>query len=382
MIWPNCSAVSQMQPEYRWDLAVTNRKENSRKFISEYFNDAERQVLLIAGAGFDPRATILAEQLGSLEFLQLRAAFIKETRSESDARLQQLASENLATLAEAIPNHEILAVDIFGADNSVTAGRSAARALHKFGLGDATDVIVDISALSVGVSFPMIRWVLDTAIASDNGLNVHIFVSHEPELDSRIRSVPAETPVAVHGFDGGMSLSAQGPKAARLWMPQLATGRTGALRRIHDKVTPDEVCVILPFPAAQTRHGDSLLEELLEPDDVPWDMDSRSIVYADEADPLDLYRTIMRLHALREPVFAETGGSQLILSPVGSKVMALGALLAALELDLPVIYLEDFSYELLDDGDSVGPAPDLMHVWLEGDPYTSNRPSVKRKAAL
>ena len=107
-------------------------------------------------------------------------------------------------------------------------------------------------------------------------------------------------------------------------------------------VIPDEVCVVLPFPANDPRLGDLLLEELLESGRVPWDMDARSILYADEGDPLDLYRTIIKLQALREPVFDETGGSTLILSPVGSKVMALGALLAALERDLPVIYLEDF----------------------------------------
>ena len=98
-------------------------------------------------------------------------------------------------------------------------------------------------------------------------------------------------------------------------------------------------------------------------------MDSRSVVHADESDPLDLYRTIMRLYDLREPVFKEFGGSKLILSPVGSKVMALGALLAALERDLPVVYIEDFSYDLVEEVASNDPGePHVLHLWLDVAP--------------
>ncbi len=110
-------------------------------------------------------------------------------------------------------------------------------------------------------------------------------------------------------------------------------------------------------------------------------MDSRDIVFAAEEDPLDLYRTILRLDDLRRPVFAEAGGSMLILSPLGSKVMALGALMAALERDLPVAYLESLSYEL-DEGvpnsGSEGKAS-LLQIWLEGDVYPQPRPPLSEQ---
>jgi hypothetical protein len=274
----------------------------------------------------------------------------------------------------------LLPITVFGTDNSVTGGRAAALAISKVGLDGITDVVVDLSALSIGVSFPIIRWLLETAVADRPEINIHIFVAHQPDLDARIRAIPSDIPVPVHGFNGRMSLSAGSQRQAKLWLPQLATGRTATLRRIHDAVVPDEVCVVLPFPANDARAGDALLIEMLESGGIPWEMDSRSIVYADESDPLDLYRTIMRLHALREPVFAETGGSTLILSPVGSKVMALGALLAALERDLPVIYLEDFGYEFVAGAQVPTATPELMHVWLEGDPYTFKRPALTRLA--
>lgn len=105
-------------------------------------------------------------------------------------------------------------------------------------------------------------------------------------------------------------------------------------------------------------------------------MDTRNIVYASESDPLDLYRTILRLEDLRVPVFAECDGSLLVLSPLGSKVMALGCLMAALERDLPIVYLEAVGYaveanKLAQEGDYK-----LLHLWLEGDVYPAPRDRI------
>ena len=83
--------------------------------------------------------------------------------------------------------------------------------------------------------------------------------------------------------------------------------------------------------------------------------------------------TILRLDDVRRPVFAETGGSMLILSPVGSKVMALGALMAAVERDLPVAHVESIGYEVGEDVSMDIENPNLMHIWLEGDVYSRAR---------
>lgn len=109
-----------------------------------------------------------------------------------------------------------------------------------------------------------------------------------------------------------------------------------------------------------------------------WDVDARNLVFADEGDPLDVYRTILRIDDLRRPVFADSGGSAVIVSPTGSKLMALGALMACLERDLPVAYLEAEAYEL--GGEAVHPAqpPTLVHMWLEGEAYLDDRSPIRR----
>ena len=49
--------------------------------------------------------------------------------------------------------------------------------------------------------------------------------------------------------------------------------------------------------------------------------------------------------------------------------MALGALLAALERDLPVVYIEDFSYDLVEEVASNDPGePHVLHLWLDVAP--------------
>ena len=112
----------------------------------------------------------------------------------------------------------------------------------------------------------------------------------------------------------------------------------------------------------------------------PVNSDARSIVYADEGDPLD--RTILALDDLRKPVLVETGGSMLVLSPFGSKVMALGALMAALERDLTVAYLESIGYELESSIPKEIDEPNLVNLWLEGDVYPQLRPELSTEGSV
>lgn len=137
-------------------------------------------------------------------------------------------------------------------------------------------------------------------------------------------------------------------------------------------------CPILPFPASNPRHGDDLVADFIAEFENAWSIDTRNVVYGAEDDPLDLYRTILRLDDLRRPVFQEFGGSLLVLSPVGSKIMALGALLAALERDLPVAHLESIGYTFSRSANGETPVPFLVHIWLEGDVYPKPRPPLNR----
>jgi hypothetical protein len=151
-------------------------------------------------------------------------------------------------------------------------------------------------------------------------------------------------------------------------MPQLRRGYRPVLDRIHDVLRPDDVVPVLPFPSQDPREGDRLIEHFANQLNA-WEVDSRNIVYSDETNPLDFYLTVLRIHDRRTPVFSSTVDSLLVLSPVGSKVLALGALMAAAERNLPVVYVEAAGYEtdFEETLDVTHGESDIVHVWLLGD---------------
>jgi hypothetical protein len=242
-----------MASERRWDPCVSNRGPEVDAFVAEYFGLPNREVLLIAGAGFDPRSTAVATRLAATG-ARLRALFIRENRPEPAEALVCRAKINTFALASAVKDSEVVTVDIFGADGAVTGGRNAITILNRQNFDGVTDVVVDISALSVGTSFPIVRYFVQRVERGLGPPNIHIFVAHDPKLDADIRSIPSDAPGHVHGFKGGSTLDGSA-SAAKLWLPQLVAGRRTALGRLFDFVAPHDTCPILPFPAGNPRLG-------------------------------------------------------------------------------------------------------------------------------
>lgn len=356
----------------RWDPAVSHRGPEAEAFVRGYFGG--RRVVAVAGAGFDPRAKVALEHVAAAG-ADLKGLLIREARPNPPSHEVARADTNQVVLEQASAGLNTVEVAIFDTDGAVVGGRNAVLALRDLDLDGCDDVVVDLSALSVGVSFPIVRYLLERILSRDPIPNMHLLITHNPAVDDAIRSIAGDTPNYLHGYKGGSTL-ASASEAARLWLPQLASGALGTLARLYDFVQPHDTCPILPFPSRDPRAGDRLAEEYVVQIQSTWEVDPRNVVYADEGDPLDLYRTVLQMHDLREPVFAHAGGSLMILSPLGSKVTALGALLAALECDLPVAHLETIGYEEVGIG---GPRSEdtLLHVWLEGDAYPAGRPPLR-----
>lgn len=360
----------------RWDPCVSHYGDDIDEFLNEYLARRDRTILLVSGIGFDPRSGAIADRIAGSGAV-VRTLLVREHRPISSKGQRDRANQNRNVMLAKIPESREIDVEIFGSDDAVDGGRNVIEALRQEALESVTDVVVDISALSVGISFPIVRYFFELIESEGKPQNLHVVFAHDPKVDTAIRSIPGVTPGYVHGFKGGSTLS-NAEVAAKLWLPQLASRRRLALRRLHDFLVPHDTCPILPFPASDPRRGDELVEEYLTELENTWRVDARNIVYADESDPLDLYRTILRLDDLRRPVFEATGGSMLILSPLGGKAVALGALLAAVERDLPVAYIEPIEYVLDPEMPQQISAPNLVHVWLEGDAYPQPRPALRR----
>jgi hypothetical protein len=351
-----------------WDNGVTHG-EDAPSFIQEYFARSDREVLVIGGAGFDPRSTVITASIAAVA-PKRRGIYVREERPNPAAELLKRAEANVSKLRQLMPGCQIDAIEIFDKDDGAVVG--AKRLMRRIAPsitagGVPTDIVLDLSALSIGISFPLVRYVYETFGRS--GPNIHLFVTEDPNLDAGISPEHTDQPMYVPGFDGDAALDQQS-HATRLWVPQLVRNRREALKRIHDFVRADETCPILPFPARNLRRGDELLEHYITEITDSWEVDPRNYIYAAEQEPLDLYRTLLRLDDARKRVYQAHGGSLLVLSPIGSRALALGALLAALERNLPVAYLESISYALPTNPPPAEPHTwPTVHIWLTGDAY-------------
>lgn len=357
-----------MKRERRWQHCVDHRGQGALEFLSAYFSDANRRCILVAGAGFDPRTMIGPGELVRVLGDRLTAIFLREERQAASPRIRDLAERNVAGLRDLIPNCAMEVIPIFDTDNAVVGGRNAVNSLRRHSFAAATDIVIDMSALSIGTSFPVIRYLLELSEQGDGSANVHVIVVSMPAADEQRRHVSSDTVTTVHGFDGEFRLHSQAERA-KLWIPQLSVPKLGALEKIYYYTAFDDVCPILPFPSSDPRRGDVIAERFLEQIEGAWDVDARNIVYVSEDDPLDTYRVILDIEEQHRRVFEKTFNSVVVLSPVGSKVVALGSLMAAIERSLPVVYVEALKYELPMEKDTVNQESELLHVWLYGDAY-------------
>lgn len=356
-----------------WANCILHHDDDVNAFIESYFAREDRRVLLVAAAGFDPRANHVTQQLSATLADRLSAIFVREERPNPSDNLIERANVNEALLRGLVPDSEVIQVDVFADDGAPVGGHRVSSELIKRPLDDGiTDVILDFSALSLGVAFPAARLLLE-ACEGENNRAFHIMISSNPELDDQIRSDPSDRPSPVKGFAPEISDEDYGD--AVIWVPQLAHGRLGTLAKIGTALGDFyKVCPLLPFPAKNPRRSDDLVTEFQSALVDEWNVDPRDFVHASEWNPLDCYRRLSRLKLRFDRTMEGTYVPRMVLSPIGSKVLATGALMAAIEHNMAVQYVETDSYLLADNeeqpvADNL-PDPSLVHLVLSGPLYS------------
>jgi hypothetical protein len=353
---------------WRWNNCLWSRGDNA-DLLTSLLPDERRQVLLVGGAGFDPRTTRVFRLLHPILRHRLKVLLFREERPRPQQALLQRAERQIAVFRASGVQVDLISVDTYAVDGAPVGGRAAVRRLAEYeGMEAFTDIVVDFSALSLGVAFPITRYLLPLAERLDT--NLHVTTVESPEIDRRITSVPTDKATPVHGCQGEWGLDGSSD-ATKLWLPLLVEGGRAVLERIYRTINPDDTCPILPFPSRDPRRGDRLLAEYWDEIERSWQIGSQNMIYASESDPADLYRSILRVDDVRSGVFQDLGGSLTILSPLGTKVMAIGAFMASAERHFPVFHVEAHEYSIDPDvPESVDDDVDIVHVWLAGEPYT------------
>ena len=350
----------------RWDRCISLRGMQVNEFAANYLGGADRKVVLIGGAGFDPRSTQITEMLAR-HVKVINALFLREERpGVAQTALRSRADANADQMRKLVSESDVAVISVFANDGAVIGGREVAKLLSTLSWATVTDVVIDLSALSKGVAFPLVRSLMESLDQLRLQTNIHLMVYEDAGMDQSITEIGCDRPSMMAGFEGAWGLDAS-RDAAKLWLPQLIKRQHPILDRLHRFLAPNDVCPILPFPAENPRLPDELIEEYRDELMSTWSVEPRDIVYAHERDPLDLYRTILRIDGARQRVFREVGGSMTLLSPLGSKVLALGALMAALDRDFPVAYVESIDYDVKPETiEKMEPRGEIVHVWLRG----------------
>ncbi|WP_299401859.1 hypothetical protein [uncultured Roseobacter sp.] len=364
-----------------WTNCITHFDDKVDAFIENYFEDENKRALLVAAAGFDPRSRRVTELLSQRMHNRLKAIFIREERPGASPALQERADNNEASLRLVVPDCVVTNVDIFADDGAPIGGSQIVNVLLNNPIPtDVTDVIVDLTALSIGVGFPAARMLLEECEGRKDCV-FHLLIASNPDLDDRIKSDPSNRPGPVKGFAPLPPIGDDGDlDVAQIWIPQLATGLASTLAKIGQQF-PDryKVCPLLPFPSRNPRRADDLVTEYVTEISEEWRVDPRDLVYASERNPLDTYRLLSRLKQRFDRTMEGTYALQMILSPIGSKAMAAGAMMAAIDHDMSIHYVETDQYTM--ETENAGGGADvtheessLVHIILAG-PLYANFPS-------
>jgi hypothetical protein len=299
--------------------------------------------------------------------------FLIENRPAVAQTLNKLGEAHQLYLKEQLKAAcEFQQIDITTADDTTFAGRKAVQAIYPWLANNVySDIIIDSTGMSRGTSFPMIKQAVEAGLRFD--INVHLLHAASSKPYLKLKPESNDRAEWMHGFQGKMERDSM-TDALKLWVPQLSEEKIQATTVMYQKLSPvDEVCPILPFPSHDPRRGDTILFEYQDTLLQEWGSNLLNIIYAHESNPLDVYRSVSTLHTVREDVFKETGETPAtILSPAGWRIGSLGMLLAAIELNLPVLYVETLGYTA---GSTVPtevvlPEPDLKwHIWLTGNVY-------------
>jgi hypothetical protein len=195
--------------------------------------------------------------------------------------------------------------------------------------------------------------------------NFHVAVCENPTIDSSIleEGTTAMAPI------GGFGTNAATRPTTTIWVPVLGEHAPVRVQRLHDELSPDETCPVIPWPSRDPRRGDRLLVEFQRLLFEEIRIEQGNIIYADERNPFDLYRTLSALHARYLEALSPLGSVGMVLSSHSSKLLSLGVLLTAYENDLVVQHVSPGRYGLRGDADALRESDELFDLWLTGVPY-------------
>lgn len=376
--------TSQLNANGRWDDYFLKHGNGFSTFWEEYLQAEQRNVLCVLGIGFDPRVAIGYSELLDAKGVGRRDLLEIELEGDVDMHstgLQELVEINRKALTNLVPTGSKSEIAKFAtwADGRRVGSRRAASVISSLSqFADYSDIVVDISALPRSIFFPILGKFLTLMDDwrergfSEKRPNLHVIVSENAHLDSKIADEDIDRDAQfMYGLTG--ELDSEAARAPRVWIPILGERQGPQLETIHTLVKPAEICPILPMPSNDPRRADNLLMEYRKMLFDSLLVEARNIIYASEQDPFEVYHRIRQTVIHYRQSLRPLGDCQVAISALSSKLLSIGAFLAAYELRdqyVGIAHVESKEHALEDiNTEEERKRTELFTMWLAGEPY-------------
>lgn len=346
-----------------WGHYVFRKDNEVHELWEQIHSKRELNILYISGHGFDLRAQkVLAEYVTALQsnkynIKKAKLLLIDFTGYDLDKGLIEITNENTAALTEIFSSIGRVETVAFGSRPAIAsyeeedlgatiALRSGVQQVLGL-LGEQTDIVLDVSSLPRVVYLALLTSILAKLVPNKdaeldsphplvaNGVNFQVLVAEDAELDGRIKAEdPSSDLVQIPGFYGGFH-----PEFIKdwpvVWFPVLGENRVNQLEKVlsSPEISPDaEICPVVPHPSKNPRRADDLLIEYQKPLFNSRKTSTSNIVYVHEANPFEAYRQLLGAMKRFQHSMNLLGNCRLLVTPLGSKLVTIGAGLACFEM--------------------------------------------------
>jgi hypothetical protein len=352
----------------RWEAGC--RAHGATEVAQLWAAYGDRPTLMVVGAGFDPRSPVAYEQIVASAPRPPDVVRIGLDALETDAATEPLADLNRQRLEAAVQRSgavmtEQPTAEIEAQSPGIVVARDFFAARHTEGYAQ---VVIDVSSLPRSWFFPLARGMLELHDSGSWSGDLHLIACDNPQVDALVAGEGVRPPSALPGFADHSPIR---DRVTRIWVPVIGEGAAPRLEALYADIEANEICPVLPFPAANPRRCDDLLREHRELLFDRAGVEPRNLIYAAESNPYDLYRILSELNDEYAKALKPLGETRMILSAHSSKLLSIGVLLTAFEQGLEVRHVSPATYSA-DDFAALEPLAShnlLVDVWLTGEPY-------------
>jgi hypothetical protein len=389
-----------------WQHYIYRKGTGVHDLWDSLFLGRKPRLLYISGRGFDLRAQAMMRAF--------TANVIDANRSFEKAHLTMVGfsgyqlSEELVAETEA--NAEQLIIEfqrisdtattgtvVFGSNPSASDEDDEISPSNALRLGTSevlkdvsgyTDIILDASSLPRVVYLSLLTSLLERLIPDKSaedplaarGINLQVVVAEDPQLDAKILAEdPSNDLIYIPGFSGVLHVESV-QDWPLVWFPMLGEGRVAQLTKVANLTIPEfaEICPILPHPSLDPRRADRLMTEYRQEIFLARQTPTTNILYAHEAQPFEAYRQLLQAMKRYRNSMMALGGCRLVVTPLASKLITIGAALACFEMKpvgmdqgygVAIPYAEPKRY-IASPTDLRASTPEIAALVLTGDSYT------------